>query len=411
VTMTMPDSLFLTDSSKITFPVTQKDTADHSVINLVIAADHKSATFVPAPTVDTTATVTYVVNGYITALKPVTVNTETKVTGTQSGTVNGYLPAVITPASDTGNPVAAGVITVTLNPAYAYQTVGTISTFDFAKQTPPIFDSVTGFSADSTVAQLFVGPNVQQTLFVTSITFKGAPEFVYDLFSKDSVFTPKIDSLPGTMSDNAPQVAQNITITAGAGYTFTPTATISYPLNPNTLIQSQTATTITFQPTPGSAGIPTVQGVIASSSPMFTLTLPAAVGKLAMQATSALTGTDAFATAPLIVPNGTYDLGTFGGEADCGLPCQVYKINVAAAGPVTFTLSYPTVDDLGLYFLDSGLNYIFGAECDALGPTTTPETCTQNFPAAGTYYLEVDDYGSFYAANYPPPPWIKLVFN
>jgi hypothetical protein len=420
VTMTMPPTLLLTDSSTISFPVSQKDTANHSVVSLVIAGDHKSATFIPAPTVDTTATVTNVVNLDVPTLKPVTVNTETKVTGTQAGTVNGFLPAVITPASSAASPNATGSITVTLNPAYAFATVAPTSAFSFAGQTAPI---LTGFSADSTAATLDVGPNVQQALKATSVTFKNAPQFVYDLISADSVFTPTISSFDATLSNYMPDLVEPIVLTAAAGYSFSSTAIPTWGSAGEGRVLSRTATTLTVQPQPGSAGAPTVvSGVISNLYPAFQIKVPAILpSPLAMQsgiAPSPFTGTDAYATAPLIGPNGIMDAGTWGGTADCGIYCQIYTITVTAGQKVNFTLGWDNNDDLGLYFLDSTFAVLPGVKgsytgiyaCDYYGKGGA-EACTVTFPDAGTYYLEVDSYGPVYSAPVPSASWINMGIN
>ena len=127
--------------------------------------------------------------------------------------------------------------------------------------------------------------------------------------------------------------------------------------------------------------------------------------------TSVFTGTDAFATAP-VVTTSFYDLGSFGGTADCGLPCQVYEITIPAAGDYDFSANWDNNTDLGLYFLDAGLNYLADA-CDAHGNGATAKTedCTVTFPAAGTYYLEMDNYGPFYSPPDPAPAWFSISFS
>ena len=176
VTMTMPPTLRLSPTSAVTFP--------GNVAPIIIdrAPDSLSLRFINAPTTDTTAVVTLVSNTEFPTIAPVTLTTKTKVTGSQSGTWTGKLPATL-------SPLVAGQLTVTLNSAYAFKcdpTCGNAlpSVFTFPTQTAPTVASV---SADSTVAVLNVGPNVASPLQVTRVTFKGAPQFEYTLVSADSV--------------------------------------------------------------------------------------------------------------------------------------------------------------------------------------------------------------------------------
>lgn len=399
VTMTMPATLRLTPTSVITFP------SNVGVSGLTIAADFMSATFISPPSTDTTATVTQVFNTEFPTIDPITLQTTTKVTGTQSGTWTTRLPATI-------SPLVAGVVTVTLNPAYAFAPT---SVFTFPTQTAPIVQSI---SADSTVATLAVGPNVASVLQVTNVTFKGAPQFVYTLVSADSVISPVISDFPATLDNYTPEIGEAVVLTAGAGFSFGPTATPTWPLSPPAVVLARTATTLTVMPAPGSGGSPAaVSGIIPASAPAFTLSIPAVLPTpLAMQATAtSLPGTDDPATAPLIVfaptANGIIDGTSTWVDTFCGYDCAWYKITVAAAGPVNFTLTWPNSDDLGLYFYDSILDPIGGGGCDAHGngAGASPETCTITFPAAGTYYLDVEDFGVFYPE--PQPEWVRIDWN
>lgn len=426
VTMTVvTPGLFLAPTATITFP------GNLAPVGLTIAADGKSASFIPAPTTDTTATVTGVLNETYPTLSGVTLVTKgIKLTGSQSGLWTGALPATI-------SPLVAGSITVTLDPVFAFRPVhppatpadtgvGVITVFSFTLgQVQPILNSL---SADSTTADLSVGPNVASLLTATNVSFKGAPQFQYNLTSVDSVISTVINTVPVTLSSYTPDIVEPIVLTAGAGFTFSSTAVPSWSAGIASVL-SRTATTLTVQPYPGSAGSPTISGVIADVAPAFKLTLPGSMPTpLAMTTTlaaSPFTGTDDPSTAPLVTPNGFIDAvetslvstPCIATSAGGGSGCLYYKINIAAAGAVPFRLEFPMTtlgSDLGLYFLDAAFNPIPGA-CDSHGRGTSasPETCTITFAAPGTYYIELVDYGGFYpggSATNPPPPWIQVRF-
>lgn len=410
VTMTMPPTLRLSPTSAVTFP------GNVNPIIIDRAADSLSLRFISAPTTDTTAVVTLVSNTEFPTIAPVTLTTKDKVTGSQSGTWTGQLPATL-------SPLVAGQVTVTLNPAYAFKcnpTCGNTlpSVFTFPTQTAPIVSSV---SADSTVAVLSVGPNVASPLQVTRVTFKGAPQFEYTLTTgTDSVISPVVANFPATLSNYTPQIGEPIVLTAGAGFTFSATAVPTWPNGGAAIVSSRTATTLTVQPWPGSSGSPTaVTGVIAASAPAFQITIPAVLPTpLAMQATAAaippIAGTDAFATAPVLsVGNvGVFDAASFGciGCGVNGFDSQIYSLTVPA-GSRTFTLIWSNNSDLGLYFQTvAGGGPVVTTGCDAHGngATAQPETCTATFPA-GTYFLNVENFAPAYPD--PDPTWIALRFN
>lgn len=407
VTMTLPTGLKLTPTSVITFP------GNLAPVAVVIAADSQSATFITAPTTDTTATVTKVYNTQFPTLPVFTYSTYTKVTGTMSGTWTGDLPSTITPASSSGSPNGTGSLTAVLAAGYAFKSSAPASEFSFPTQTAPINAVI---SADSSSVTMDIGPNVASPLQATRITFKGAPQFEYTLVSPDSVYTPVIANFPGTLSVSNPQIGQAITLTAGAGFNFQAAlGTVAFPLVPNAIVTGRTATTITMYPYPGSAGNPSsVSGVISTLYPAFGLTIPGVLTTpLTMLNTVAagMAGTDAYATAPVLSPGqGVVDAATFA-CAGCGVngfDSQIYQYTFATAGSRTFTLTYSRDSDLGLYFETTpGGGPVVTTACDSHGngAGAQPETCTANFPA-GTYYLNVEDFSPGYGD--PSPTWIAI---
>jgi hypothetical protein len=409
VTMTMPPELRLSPTSAVTF------TGNQAPIIVDRAADSTSLRFISAPTTATNATVTQIYDTQFPALPVFTLNSETKVIGTMSGAFTGFLPATFS----TLTPAAAPVI-MTMDPGFGVMPTTVIS---FTNQTPPIINNA-NVTGDSTVVNFSVGPNVNQKVNVTKVYAKGAPQFLYTLESSPFMVSPVILNFPATLDITNPKVGQNIVLTAGAGYSFTATATPTFGAAGAALIISRTATTLTVQPVPGSAGAPSVTGVVAASAPAFVLTLPASLPtNLAMQNVSNFTGQGAPATAPAVVGPGFYDLSPLASACAAtgsggGAGCQYYKITVPAAGAENFSLTWNSNDDLGLYFMNSafvGLTPGSGTpgsfSCDAKGNGAAghPETCTVTFAAAGTYYLEVADYGPFYPPGAAPTPtWIQI---
>jgi len=399
VTMTMPADLLLSQTSAVTF------TGNLAPIIVDRAADSTSLRFISAPTTATNATVTKVWDTNFPTLPAATYNTEDKVVGTMSGAFTGFLPATFSTLAPSGPPVI-----MTMNAGFGVMPTTVIS---FTGQTAPIINNadVTG---DSTVVDFSVGPNVNQKVNVSQVYAKGAPQFLYTLESAGYMVSPVITNFAATVSTNTPQIAQPITLTAGPGFSFGPGARVTFGTNA-AVVTANSGATLTIEPAPGSSGMPSVTNVISAAFPAFPIPLPAVLpAGLAMLSTvaPALAGTGSYATAPLIGSQGVYDAGGMTGGAECGWPCNIYTLNVTAAGPQNFTLNWSNNTDLGLYFLDPTLTYL-PENCDAGGSGAAghPENCTVDFPAPGVYYLEVDSFGPAYPggeASNPRPAWLGI---
>ncbi len=393
VTMTMPANTLLSQTSAVTFP------GNLNPIIVDRAADSTSLRFINAPTTDTTAVVTKVyytiTNGQFGAQPAVTLTSQSKVTGTQSGTWTGQLPVTISNLTP-----GAAPITATLDAPYAFS-VTPASAFSFPTQTAPILN---GFSADSGTATITVGPNVASPLQGTLVRFRGAPQFQYTLASADSVIsTILIPNVPATFTPENPQVGDTVTITAGAGFTFG-NSSVTWPLGATAIVAGLTANTIRVLPQPGSSGVPTITLVTSSAAPLFPLTL-ATFGPdtLTMQATSIYggRGNPATATQLTIPPVATDTLEFFDLSQNID---QFYGITLAAA-PVTLAvrLSWPGGSDVDMLFCN--------AACTAFAPTpavfggatgANPENATVPYTMAGAYNLWINLYDG------APPGWMRV---
>lgn len=401
VTITMPPSLRFTPLSKLGFPGNQQSTPDTSSIrNLVIAADSMSATFISSPTVDTTARVTLVYNTDFPTISPVTLNSETKVTGTLSGLWTGELPATISNLTPGVPP-----ITVTLDAPFAFKIAPDSSVFTFPNQVSPILNSL---SADSSSATISVAPNIASPVRATKVTFRGAPQFEYALVSADSVIsTDVIPGLPATLSPATNvQVGDTVTITiTDPNFTLDSKATVSWPLGSVALVTGTTAGSIGTLPMPKSSGIPTVTGVIAAVNPQFKIPLPAIVPTtLTMLNTSIYggKGNPATATTLTVPPIGTDTLEFYDISSNVD---QFYRLTFAANATLAFTLTWPAGPDLDMLFCNLA--------CSAYAPTpavfsgatgANPENATVNYTVAGgpSYNLWVNLYAGL------APAWIKI---
>jgi len=386
VTMTMPPTLRLTPTSVITFP------PNLAPVSLTIAADSMSATFISAPTTDTVGVVTKVFNTEFPTIAPFTLKTQTKLTGAQVGNWTGRLP--VTFSSQTPG---AAPITATLTAPYAFAT----SVFSFPTQAAPILNSV---SVDSSTANITVGPNVASPLQATRVMFRGAPQFLYTLVSADSVISAiVIPNVPVTLSPTNPRVGDTVTVTAAAGYTFSATSAVTWPLGSTALVAGVAGNVIRVLPMPGSAGVPTITLVTSSAAPLFKLTLPgSAPTPLTMLNTSVYSGRGNPNTATLLtIPpllTDTLEFYDLVQNID-----QFYRMTFAVDSRLVMRMSWPGTADVDMLWCNATCGSFFGGFAGATG--ANPENGTVTFPVAApgpTFNL----YANVYAgAN---PSWVKI---
>jgi hypothetical protein len=385
VTITAPANVLFTPTSVVTFP-------GAATASYQIAVDPAGAwikVFVAANT-HTSAQITNV-----TLSSSPTLRFTYRTTDTVTAAVLTALPATFSTLAPAGTPV-----TMTANAGFKFDTTSAVS---FASpQTAPIINSRT----DSSAITFSVAPNINSTVRVTKVHAVNVPQIVYTLASVGTMVSPVITSFPGAISNAAPVWGDTVTVSiTGGGYKFSPTSAVSWGTKPaNIVSRAADSLSITVIPTPGSIGVPTVTLVTnAVSYPPFAVTLLGSAGSTMTLAANPTNLTPATATAlPLTAfywDNGVMTgacAGTLGG----GVGCQYYKITLAAAGSRTFTFTWSNTSDLGIYFYDSAMAALgspspyYACDNNGSGATSQPETCTVNFPAAGTYILEMNKYSS-----------------
>jgi hypothetical protein len=279
-------------------------------------------------------------------------------------------------------------IDVTLDPGFAFKSTAPASEFAFPSQTAPILISI---SVDSSVANLSIGPNVASPLEVSRITFKGAPQFEYTVFSADSVITPVVSVMPVTYSTATPTFQQDVVITGDDGFTFSPTAQVVLGgLNLPVVARAGDGTSITVRNLPGGpgGGVPTIEGAVSPSAPAFVLTIPAddSLTSLGQMVLAAPGNT-------LVVPDtGLMQSSTF------GYPSRVYTTTLAAPAIIEVTVTYSGAFDLGLYIFDSNGDIVGAADdygsSGGAGGNGEPEESGPVALPAGTYTFTMLRFGA-----------------
>jgi hypothetical protein len=267
-------------------------------------------------------------------------------------------------------------------------------------------------AADSNSLTFDAPPNANGPATVTSFVFPG--DYLIALPTRASITGAFIgDSLAATFDNPTPDLLQNVTLTAPAGFKFDVAAndTVSFT-GQNAIIQSVAGdgSSITLLPLPGSTGPGVITGVFPTAATQFSLTMPTKQA-ITVPPLEPLPGTDKISTAPtLSIPSTTVDAGTFA-AADCGQntgsACQLYKIVLPADVTLHVRLEgFGSPADLGLYFINpDGTDA--AQSCDILGNFSPPEDCNLDF-TAGTYIMAVISFGPEYPTPDPNPPFFKV---
>jgi hypothetical protein len=213
-----------------------------------------------------------------------------------------------------------------------------------------------------------------------------------------------------TLSNPAPAANEGLVITLPAGYKFGEGAgaNIAGAAGFVTAVAPDSSSITVLLP-PGATGTVTVDGVGVDFVPGVLFSLPT-TETVTVGAVVPLAGTDAPGTAPaLTVPavgatSFLYDGGTYDypapilGGAFGNFPARLYNFTLADSTTLTYTLDWPSAEDLGIYlFLANGTTETPGA-ADGV---SKPESATTTF-GPGSYRLAVVNF------NATNPPYFSL---
>lgn len=258
---------------------------------------------------------------------------------------------------------------------------------------------------------------------VTKVIHTKLPQvrFQQTLTTSNALTTPPVPlSFPVTPSSTTPAGGTTATLTAGAGFKFAPSATLTVGgASQVTQGVSADSSVLTFFVIPGSTGAVQVTGGVAGGFPLPAVPTGVSITAAAPVITK-IAGTDALATAPTLnvasgVASGVIDAPPFGFAGCAPIPqlgdnCNLFKIVTTTANQkVNVTLNWNNTSDLGLYVLNSTGGFVSAAgnaDAGGTGAAGHPETATLTFATAGTYYLAVLRFT--YAGSTVDPTWYSL---
>lgn len=200
-------------------------------------------------------------------------------------------------------------------------------------------------------------------------------------------------SFPGTFSNAAPAVGEVVVVTAPAGFTFTPEATVALGADTATVVGvAADGSTLSFIASPAATGIPAFSGLALDFLPGLPLSLPATTTVTVASAVTPLAGTDDPGTAPsLTVPDPgfaypLFDAPDFGAAAD-----RFYKLVVPADGDYTISMDWSVGSDIDMFVCSEAGVATF--DCNFSAATgDKPESAVYAL-TAGTWFIVVEDFG------------------
>jgi hypothetical protein len=398
LTITAPAGTFFRSTSVVTFATGLKP------IVVSVAADSNSIRIIPGPNDGGVATITDLGIRYNNALK-FTAATTTGITSTP--------PIVSAGTVAPDHPTLGQTITITAPAGTGTRFVPQSKVF-FADST--VLAKQVTLSADSQSISFIAPPNLVQvkpSVTLVMNTKLPQPEFRQTLATDNALTTPAVTVFAATASSTTQGPNVPVTLTAGAGFKFSPTATVQVgTLTGITTAVAADSSTLTFLPPPGTSGTVRVTGGVAGG---FALpALPTPIAGFSTTSLAPLAGIDDPATAPtLTVPatgstNYMYVAGSFPGAditGDGGISTAYYKFTTPTTGTMKITAGWPNASDVDLVVCsDVGCNANpAGGFSGATGKN--PEVTTMTNLPAGTYYLAVVLFDG------AAPPYVSLSFQ
>jgi hypothetical protein len=372
--------------------------ATNAIVGL--AADSSTLSFVAGPGANGAVSISNLVLGYATTIATYTAS---------SGAVLLTTPAAgnltFTPAS----PAAGDTIVVTAPAPFRFTptSVATVTGAGLSATGTGL-----GASTDSLTFRFLIGPNANANVSITKLVIAGAAAAGnYTLASTLPVITAAVPPITAVFSTTTPNVNDLVTVTAPAGIKFLPTAQVFFTNDQQTVTSvAADSNSLVFRAhiagasgaiSFGNAALSFLTNVAITVGSTNTATVGATINQIA--------GTDAIATAPLVViPNtgntgGIRDAGPFSAINECvnvffGDNCRVYQFTISSTRTFAVSATWQGTTDMGIYFSNAGATALVGNfNCDSHGSGAggQPEACTQTL-TAGTYLMFVATFSSFY---------------
>lgn len=381
------DTVTLTAPSGITF--TEDATVQTGeTVNTIVSQDATTIRFIPPPNVNGPVTV----NGVVSAAAPDLVFNPS----TDEPLVTPLIDTVDVTYSTTTPAVGQTVTMTSPEPLiqFAMPAEDTLAGLVYPEQLPGREPGPTNIviAPDSNSLTFSAPPNANGSGSVQYFHFPG--DYLLSLPTRPNLTAENIGlSIPATFSNTTPDVSETVTMTAPAGFSFDPAASVTLGGNVGIVVsRAADGSSLGFVPLPGSAGIPQIDGVVPDASPLNILTMPAETEITVPSDVPTLAGTDDPSTAPELDTPGPGDATVLFDRPD--LESSVfafYKLVVTQEGGYDITLDWNIGHDIDLFICEEPLAPDF-SNCDFAAATGAhPEHAVYNL-TPGTYNVVVNDF-------------------
>ncbi|HUQ14580.1 MAG TPA: hypothetical protein VM094_00890 [Gemmatimonadales bacterium] len=395
-TLDLGQSVTLTAPAGITFlPTATVEIAGNPLIPVILAQDATSITFLPPPNVNSPITV----NGVVSAGAPDVVFSP----ATDTPLVTVFIDTVDVTYS-TVTPTLGQTVTLTVPEPLINLVVDSIV---YPGLLPGRVPGPTNIlvALDSSSLTFSAPPNAAGSGTVVNFAFPGG--FLIALPTRPTFTSENIGlTLPAGFSNTSPAVSETVTMTAPAGFTFDPATVVTIGANPAILVaRAADGSSIGIVPIPGSLGVPQIDGVVPTASPLNILTMAAEDTVTVPAEIPTLAGTDAPATAPSLTTPALGEASVLFDRPDfVATVDHFYKLVVPADATFDMTVDWNIGGDIDFVVCGGTCADPFGA--DLIGTFTTdpgtggfqgatsahPEFSTLTL-TAGTYWILVEDFG------------------
>ncbi len=349
-----------------------------------VSADSNSIRIIPGPNDAGIATITNLGVRYNNQLR-FTAPTTTGITTT---------PAILSAGTVSPTTSTLGqTITITAPPGTGTRFLPTSKVF-FNDSTDLAKNVVV--SADSQSISFTAPPNrtgVKPS--VTNVINTNLPQvrFRQTLTTTNALTTPAVNAFTATASTTTQAANVPVTLTAGAGFKFAPSATVQVAgKNGVTLAVAADSSTLTFLPPPSTAGVVQVTGGVAGGFALAAL--PTAIAGFSTSAVTLMAGTDDPTTAPLVaIPGAVGQTTAFydGFAGPTAVQDNFYKFTTTAANTkIAFQLAWPNGADIDLLVCSTSACNSFLPGGTAGATSANPENATVTIATPGTYYILVE---------------------
>jgi len=321
----------------------------------------------------------------------------------------------ITATFSNATPALGETVTITAPAGTRFSPTSTVTAPGTAQ---PVVLSI---AADGSTMDVVLPPNLAEAqLILNDVVSDAAPGVVFAPTTEATITTPSVPSFPGTVSNLAPNVNEEVSVTL-TGATLDPATTLILGAGAP-VITNLTTNSVSFIPAPGTTAQLVINGVVLDALPQIPLSLPAPITDTIKVSPDIPTdpGAGAAATAPTLVTpaegfaSAFFDKPAWEIDPVFGIPLAYYELVVTEAGVYNITMDWDIGSDVDMFVCPAA--GVGDLDCDFTAATGAHPEVADFALDPGTYYIVSNDFGEDAAGTTlsiavlhgpPAPPAVK----